>query len=186
MNMQIMATALQKATTGGPLRDMISQATVKVEKEAAEVQERAAAALQRQQVEETARGHKRRQDAWAKEYDRQIKLAGRKGFGSLKPCSFPAWKPATPALACGKPCRIKWGLSSGNHDVVIVAFEYPQPLVGLEGKTTTLGIFPLSDLTPCDCRGYIHKYGCTPERQPRKKGKGEGKSAPKPQPEKEK
>lgn len=184
--MNIMATALQKAAAKGTAGKMISQAVAKVKREDKEARQREIEKARQWEAKEKEKRYNRAQTAWAQEYYRRITLAGRKGLGSLKPCSYSVWKPATPALAGGKPCRVKWGISDGVNNFVIVIFEYPQPLIGLNSKTTIYGFFPLNALTPCDCRGYIHKYGCAPERKSKQKRRGGSKKTPEPQKEKKK
>ena len=60
----------------------------------------------------------------AKAYHTKIRKTAWLGVGSLRPCSLLTWKrPGRPVLADGKPCRIKWGLSDGKSEFVVVVFD---------------------------------------------------------------
>lgn len=97
-------------------------------------------------------------------YEKRIKRTLYAGVGSLRPANLLSWKPGQPALAGGKPCRIKWALTDGQHTMVVVLYDLPQPLAGTE-QTIKYGVYQLSDLRPCDCAGYIHTKGCRPRRK---------------------
>lgn len=96
------------------------------------------------------------------EYQDKILLSEIEGLGELHPCAIVGWKPGTPAMVEGKPCRVKWGLSDGKETTVVISYETPQ-LIQEEGwLTPTLKIVPLEKLTACECGGYIHRRICTP------------------------
>lgn len=97
----------------------------------------------------------------AKIYHTRIRKTAYYGVGSLRPCSLLTWRPGRPVLADGKPGRIKWGLSDGKSEFVVVVFDIPQPLHGTS-STTEYGCVPVSYLTKCDCAGYLHKKHCKP------------------------
>jgi hypothetical protein len=100
----------------------------------------------------------------AKIFRKRIRKTVYFGIGNLRPCQFLAWRPGRPALADGKPGRIKWGLSDGNLEFVVVMYDFPQPLYGTE-STVEYGLVPLSKLSKCDCAGYLHKKHCKPKRR---------------------
>jgi len=86
------------------------------------------------------------------------------GVGNLRPCSLLAWKPGRPVLSDGKTGRIKWGLSDGRNDYVVMVFDTPIPLYGTD-STTEYGLVHTSTLSPCDCEGYLHKKHCHPRQR---------------------
>lgn len=177
--LNIMAEALRNHAgkdNSGMISETLSRAAA-VEAKARQIakQERRLRLLEQKQ-----RLHERELDRIARLYHSSILRTAREGLWGLSPCSLFNWLPPKSALADGKPCRIKWGLSDGNNHFAVVLFEYPQPLVGLEGRTTELGFYPVSALKPCDCRGYIHKRGCDlPRKKKPAKRKPRQKQLPK-------
>lgn len=94
-------------------------------------------------------------------YERNLKQTLTSGVGSLYPCSLLAWKPGMPMKSKGITGRIKWGLSDGNTEFVVVVFDSTQPLYGTNFKSE-VSIVAVSSLSPCDCNGYVHNKHCKP------------------------
>jgi len=97
-------------------------------------------------------------------YENKLRLTLSKGLGSMCPITFLQWRPGSPALASGKPCRIRWGLHSDARDLVVISYEYPQPLAGTSRLRSTYDLVPLTALEPCNCQGHIHRIACAPPR----------------------
>jgi len=91
-----------------------------------------------------------------KAYEQRIRRSSGAGIGPLRPCAHLDWKPGSPAMADGKPCRIKWGLSDGKENFVVVFFDHHRVAVTGSEKTSSLGV------VTCNCLGYIHTRGCKP------------------------
>lgn len=100
----------------------------------------------------------------AKRYHNSIRKTAWFGIGSLRPCSLLTWKPGRPVQSDGKSGRIKWGLSDGKLEFVVMVFDIPQPLNGTN-STIEYGLIPVSSLSRCDCAGYLHKKHCKPKRR---------------------
>lgn len=83
------------------------------------------------------------------------------GIGNIRPCSLLAWQPGKPVISDGKTGRIKWGLSDGKNDYVVMVFDKPITLYGTD-DTTEYGFVATSSLIPCDCAGYLHEQHCRP------------------------
>lgn len=95
-------------------------------------------------------------------YERQLKKSAFVGLGNLRPCGHTDWRPGGPALADGKPCRVKWGLVDGEERLVVVIYDQHRVTVTGSQKTSPLGVVPVAKLEPCNCMGYIHTRGCKP------------------------
>jgi len=173
--MNQMAAALKKASSTGALQGnlvtLLSEVEERMRREAVAAQRERLRAEEALRKEEAALVQQLKQERLYEEFHRRLRRTSREGLGSLLPCSLCAWPPAAPALAAGKPCRIRWGLSDGTQECVVVTFEYPQPIAGMGGMSTTLGFFSAAELSPCNCRGYVHKHGCTPRHPPTNKPK---------------
>jgi hypothetical protein len=142
----VMQNALAKVAPDGDLGKMIARAAERAEEE-----------KKQRRIQRAAKKRKLSAAEAAKRYELNITKTSRQGIGSLRPCSILSWRTARPALANGKPCIIRWGLSDGELQFVVVEFECPQPFVNLSGKNSKWGFFSVNQLKPCDCRGYIHK-----------------------------
>lgn len=99
----------------------------------------------------------------ASKFHNEIRKTAYLGVGSLKPCSLLAWRPGHPVLSDGKTGRIKWGLSDGKNDYVVMVFDTPIPIYGTD-STTEYGFVHTSTLSPCDCAGYLHGRHCATPR----------------------
>jgi hypothetical protein len=144
--MQALAHALRQIPEDSDLGKMVSKVVIK---------------------KKVVRKHKTKittSESKAKQFKNTIRKTAYFGVGSLRPCSLLTWRPGRPVLAEGKPGRIKWGLSDGNLEFVVVLYDYPQPLYGTN-TTTELGLVAVSKLSRCDCAGYLHKKHCTPKRR---------------------
>jgi hypothetical protein len=96
-----------------------------------------------------------------KRYRSSIRKTAWYGVGSLRPCSLLIWRPGRPVQSDGKPGRIKWGLSDGKLEFVVMVFDFPQTLHGTD-STTEYGLVHVSTLSRCDCAGYLHGRHCMP------------------------
>lgn len=83
------------------------------------------------------------------------------GVGSLRPCSLLTWKPGRPVQSNGNSGRVKWGLSDGKLEFVVMVFDCAQSLYGTDSKVE-YGLVHVSTLTRCDCAGYLHGKHCEP------------------------
>lgn len=99
-----------------------------------------------------------------KRYRSSIRKTAWYGVGSLRPCSLLTWKPGWPVKSNGRPGRIKWGLSDGKLEFVVIVFDYPQKLHGTN-STTEYGLVNVTTLSKCDCAGYLHGRHCTPKKR---------------------
>ncbi len=138
--MSIMQSAFAKARVEGELGEMVAKAAAK-------------AAPRKRNLSKDP----------LKAYEQRIKRSCGAGIGPLRPCAHLEWRPGSPALANGEFCRIKWGLSDGHEDFVVVLYDHHKVVVTGSDEKSYLGIVPVDQLQPCNCLGYIHTRGCTPQ-----------------------
>lgn len=100
----------------------------------------------------------------AKRFTASILETATCGVGSLRPCSLLTWKPGSPVQSNGVSGRVKWGLSDGKLEFVVMVFDCAQSLYGTDSKVE-YGLVHVSTLSRCECAGYLHGRHCKPKRQ---------------------
>lgn len=95
-------------------------------------------------------------------YHQELKRTAYVGLGPLRPCSFTDWRPGLAVQVEGNTGRIKWGLSDGTTRMVVVLYDYEQPIPGVEGGKSFYSFVNVEHLAPCECKGYLHKGSCKP------------------------
>lgn len=166
--MGIMAEALKKvATKGSPLGEMISDTVEKSKRERLKAQAKEEEAIRLFQEKQKRAEAERTLERELRNYVSRILNTEKKGYKDLQPCTLVEWKPGKAALTDGKRCRIKWALCNEKQKMVVISYEYPQPFEGSQKLMVSVDMVSVDSLAPCDCLGYIHKYGCAPPKQKR-------------------
>jgi len=99
-----------------------------------------------------------------KDYHQMIKSTEYDGLGALHPCSFINWRPGSAVKVDGDTGRIKWGLTDGKVEVVVILFDYQRSVTGVKGVKSFYGFSNVEHLQPCTCKGYLHTGTCKPEQ----------------------
>lgn len=140
--MRQMRAALEKLIGQGELGAMVEKALAKPERPFQKVK-------------------REKSSSPAVRYHRQLRRALDQGAVGLTPCSFLDWPPGKPAMIAGNYCHIKGGLIRDGLRFVVVVYETAQPFF-ISGDKVYYGIVPADIVSPCNCKGYLHRGICLP------------------------
>ena len=85
--------------------------------------------------------------AWKKlSYAQRISQTQTEGVFDLSPCSFLETRPGTIKQYRGKKCVIRWGLTNGNIDYVVIEFLSPRDALLVDKRRMMITIVALTQL----------------------------------------